>query len=94
MCKFRAVFQFTTVIGPLKFCPSGRVRVSSAYFVSRSPGSSGMQIVFVVSWLAVTAFGSSGQHEHDGLIHALTKVFARKHVQTVTAITCWRTGDV
>jgi len=45
-----------------------------------------------VSCLAATK--SQLSDEHDGLIRALTKAFARKHVQTVTAAsTCWPPGD-
>lgn len=50
-----------------------------------------MRVVSIA--LCVLAIKFEFSHEYDELIHALTKVFAQKHVQTVTDLTCWPSGD-
>lgn len=52
-----------------------------------------MQNIVILLCFTVIKFKMS--EEYDGLIHALTRVFTLKHVQTVTAAsTCWPPGDL
>lgn len=44
-------------------------------------------------WFYLVASSFKTSAEYDGLINALTRVFIQKHVQTVTAITCWPKGN-
>lgn len=51
-----------------------------------------MQNIVILLCFMMVKFKLS--EEYDGLIHALTRVFTRKNVQTVTAAsTCWPPGD-
>lgn len=47
----------------------------------------------IILWLCLVASIFRTSVEYDGLINALTRVFMHKHVQTVTATTCWPTGE-
>lgn len=79
--------------GRVVFVVSTRRRGRFSKNIARTKSNQKMMRPFVVVLcLATTKFQLS--QEHDGLIRALTKAFARKHVQTVTAAsTCWPPGD-
>jgi len=53
-----------------------------------------MRNPIILLWLCLAASTFRTSVEYDGLINALTRVFAHKHVQTVTATTCWPTGEI
>ncbi|XP_029347273.1 glutamate receptor ionotropic, delta-1-like [Acyrthosiphon pisum] len=50
-----------------------------------------MRNPMILLWLCLAASTFRTSVEYDGLINALTRVFVHKHVQTVTATTCWPT---
>lgn len=42
--------------------------------------------------LALTTFRNVNSAKHDGAPQVFTRFFARRHVQTITAHTCWSVG--
>lgn len=43
--------------------------------------------------LIAMSFQCTTSIEHDEVVQVLTRFFVRKHVQTVTADTCWQSGE-